>query len=523
MEQIIETIVLLVAPWPLWRLLAFPNTWRGAPGNALLLTLALAVYAVMIVSVALHALDLLRVLAAVALAALLYERWRARESYGAGGSLPPGSIGLLPLAPCRDDRFYAGQARAHGPLFKAGATFPYPSLRPMVCVAGQTRARALFRDQAEALAVAPAPRFNRLIPRGFLRYMAPSDHKHYRRILQAALSPALIERTDAQIAAQVRQSCDAMAEACQTKGAEGIAPRAPITDMLFALFLVLFFGIGRDHGAYDRLRHDLPRIGIRPRLWPASARRDDAVLAAVGTVLRDQANTVATDGTAPASVLAALVQAEPAAVQDDTVLRNLIYMVETGRHDLGGLLRWMLKLLGDNPQWLARLRAETDRRGDTPPGADSSLADRIVKECLRLEQSEYLFRRITRDIRFDGFRLPKGWVLRICVREGHRDAAVFDRPDDFDPDRFLDTAFPSGAYAPFGIDQHRCLGVTLIEAVGRHFVTVLARNFDWSVAHDGPRHFGRFHWEPNRGFRIRIAARSDRPGCATSAETHTLS
>src|SRR3954464_11582326 len=40
---------------------------------------------------------------------------------------------------------------------------------------------------------------------------------------------------------------------------------------------------------------------------------------------------------------------------DQTIIGNLIFMVEMGRYDLRGLLRWILKYLSDNPATVAEL------------------------------------------------------------------------------------------------------------------------------------------------------------------------
>jgi cytochrome P450 len=45
-------------------------------------------------------------------------------------------------------------------------------------------------------------------------------------------------------------------------------------------------------------------------------------------------------------------------------------------------------------------------RGDPEPG---ELARRIVRETLRLEQSEYLMRQARRTIHWRGFVIPRGW------------------------------------------------------------------------------------------------------------------
>ena len=40
-------------------------------------------------------------------------------------------------------------------------------------------------------------------------------------------------------------------------------------------------------------------------------------------------------------------------------------------------------------------------------------------------------RKATTDIRFAGWTIPKGWGVRICLREPHRDPAAFVRPDAY--------------------------------------------------------------------------------------------
>ena len=67
----------------------------------------------------------------------------------------------------------------------------------------------------------------------------------------------------------------------------------------------------------------------------------------------------------------------------------------------------------------------------------AATSTRIVMETLRLEQSEYLYRETTRDIEHKGVVIPRGWLVRLCVRESHQDPAIFANPDVFDPDRFL--------------------------------------------------------------------------------------
>ena len=79
-------------------------------------------------------------------------------------------------------------------------------------------------------------------------------------------------------------------------------------------------------------------------------------------------------------------------------------------------------------------------------------------ETLRLEQSEFLYRRVVKPLEIDGYRIPPGWLLRILVHESHRDPTVYPEPDRFNPDRFLARTFDKTEYSPFGADAHGCNG-----------------------------------------------------------------
>jgi cytochrome P450 len=185
---------------------------------------------------------------------------------------------------------------------------------------------------------------------------------------------------------------------------------------------------------------------------------------------------------------------------DDTCIDNLIFMWKVSAPNAVGLLRWLVAILGENPEWCARLQAEL--RSD---GGEGQLLDRVISETLRLSQSEYLYRRVRRDFSFDGFRVPKGWLIRICVWESHRDSRVFEDPDRFNPDRFLQQDYPHNSYSPFGSGRHACNGVPLTMAIAHAFFEELSRASDWSVTGHGTiardfRHWS--HWRPGRTLRL---------------------
>ena len=133
------------------------------------------------------------------------------------------------------------------------------------------------------------------------------------------------------------------------------------------------------------------------------------------------------------------------------------------------------------------------------------LAMRIVQETLRLEQSESRYRRATADLELDGFRIPKGWLVRMCIRESHRDPRVFADPLRFDPERFANRTLTRAEYAPFGNFRLACIGEDVTKRVAARFARELACGFDWTVTKDSPPRINNWgHNAPSAALSLRM-------------------
>lgn len=515
-ERLLEAAVLLAVSWPLWRLLAFRPFRQQVPAKSARLAGLLAAYSASIAVLAVFAPMVLRILVVLGLLAALVALWWLRPGLRRGRRLPPGRLTVLPLAPCLDHRFYQSQAARHGAIFKTGSTLPCPSLRPTACVVGHKQGLDLLRHHDRALEVWPPAPFSLFIPRGFLRYMNQEDHQTYSQVFRSAMTPDLIADCATLVRTEARAALSGMARASDSAPSRGIRPRAYLDEMLFAVLAGTLFGIASKADSFNRLQAlhraiDIPRLSLRsPR-----KRTQDAVDALIAFLVSEgprPGKPAELDPDRQNCLLCEVLRVDPQRMDDPTVLGNLIYMLHSARTDVGGLLMWILKQLTDHPEWLAALRA------DSPSAAgEDSLADRVVRETLRLEQSEYLYRRVTSDIEIGDTVIPKGWLLRICIRDGHRDPAVFDRPELFDPDRFLGRKYAHSEYAPFGLFRHMCVGAQLAQVIASTFVTELAQGFDCRAVEDGPPEHPRFHWEPNARFRVRIRERPAAQTCDSRA------
>jgi len=73
-------------------------------------------------------------------------------------------------------------------------------------------------------------------------------------------------------------------------------------------------------------------------------------------------------------------------------------------------------------------------------------------------------RAAVRDTKLGGFRVRKGDWIFIYPWLLHRDERFFERPLEFDPDRFQgDRMLPAARHAhiPFGLGAHTCIGASL--------------------------------------------------------------
>ena len=139
-----------------------------------------------------------------------------------------------------------------------------------------------------------------------------------------------------------------------------------------------------------------------------------------------------------------------------------------------------------------------------------ALAEWIVMETLRLEQSENMYRGVESTLALDQDRIPPGWRFRLWVTESHRDPDLFENAEAFDPDRFPWGKSGRSSYSPFVTDRHACIAVRSSSAGAQILVEDLARSYRWKVTRDGPRErlLRRWHhWGPSSRFALSSSRR----------------
>jgi cytochrome P450 len=471
----------------------FPRAWAGL---AVALIVWLAVVATL-TAVSRPGLAVLTVATALALAAVLV---RARPEIWRGRALPPGAlspIGSMRALTRRD--FYLEQARRHGPVFKM-AQYRHK----VICVVGLERAHRLIRERSTSLRSSPLP-FTHEIAGGFLRYMDTDRHRLYAPLFRRALGrPVVMAGADVTAEVTARELALLAADGSATPTG-GVRPGPYLERIVFASFLRVLFGLERTDALAARFS-DAYRGLAAHQLEASLSRGAQASLAELREIVAAQGERLRRTSPAPLCSLTELARID-AAQPDAVAVDNLLFVLRLSTANVVSLLHWLLDALGRNPEWLERMR------GDQTTGNEPDVIERVVMETLRTAQSEYLFRTVVEEFEHDGSLYPRGWQVRVCVWESHQDPAVFERPEQFCPDRFQRRDYSSSEYSPFGWGPHACNGVALTSIICRAVLTELV-TYDVEVVAGGPpihgaRHWN--HWQPSPELRVRLTAPATTP------------
>jgi cytochrome P450 len=119
---------------------------------------------------------------------------------------------------------------------------------------------------------------------------------------------------------------------------------------------------------------------------------------------------------------------------------------------------WALYTLALRPDWQARVATEARSCGEELSLDRLPLTRRVVQEVLRLyPPAPVLARSAARDGELGGFRLRKGQPVSIHIYAMHRHRTLWERPDAFNPDRFLPEHGTHPGWLPFGAGPRVCI------------------------------------------------------------------
>jgi cytochrome P450 len=163
-------------------------------------------------------------------------------------------------------------------------------------------------------------------------------------------------------------------------------------------------------------------------------------------------------------ILSLLMQArdEDGEPMTDGELRDeLVTLLLAGHETTATSVAWAIERLVRHPEKLARLVAEIDAG---PEQGGERYANAVVNETLRVRPVvPVVARMLTQEFELAGYRLPAGTRVMPSIYLTNRNPRVYDRPDEFRPERFLDSTPDTFAWIPFGGGIRRCIGASFAQ------------------------------------------------------------
>lgn len=172
----------------------------------------------------------------------------------------------------------------------------------------------------------------------------------------------------------------------------------------------------------------------------------------------------------------------------DTTVDNLLTFVVAGYETSANTLAWALYLLAMNPDVQDMLRHEVLAACPEGPIAYERVADMPlllshVRETLRLYPAGALFARdASEDLTVKDVTFRKGDAIMLPVYCLHRHTALWEAPDEYRPDRFVDTRYPRGQFIPFGDGPRVCIGAHYAETEIMVLLASLLRRVSFSMS-----------------------------------------
>jgi cytochrome P450 len=421
-----------------------------------------------------------------------YAMAKAKET---GMPLPPGELVNLNQIEWTNRRFLLEQAKLTGPIFKA---LNWGEL--WICIVGLRECQKFILENDEHLTPQTLD-LEPFFPKGFLRQMKGDTHMAYRRALVRAISPEVMSANASIHLSTVREALKSFSEIQEPTKRPRDAFIKTLSQITSGLLIQIFFGARLGSDTFQKLMKLYKKLGPDGLVWQLGEQQKEAFAEIRDFLLKQIETSSGKKEWLPESIIERM-SADGAI--DDTMLGNLIYMVEMGRYDMYSLFRWIAKFAADHPEWMNKIASDGNSLGES----GKTLTEAFVLETLRLEQIERLLRTVEKDIEFGGYLIPKHSTIRLCLWESHKLPTSFPAPFDFNPERFLGSKFIPDQYAPFGLGNHQCPFADVAIRMSILFLQTLAENYILEPVNDGPPIRGIYHWEPAYQFSVRLTEKA---------------
>lgn len=168
----------------------------------------------------------------------------------------------------------------------------------------------------------------------------------------------------------------------------------------------------------------------------------------------------------------------------DLELRDEAFIFFVAGHETTAVtLAWILAHISADQVLQQRLREEMFSvlgHGALQKGTENQLPllTNTIKEGLRLYPPAFAFTRyVEEDVVIDGAKIPAGYDVMLNVIGMQRNPAYFERPNEFDPDRWSTNPNPANYY-PFSFGPRECIGKNFAWLEQKAIVCKILRTYE---------------------------------------------
>jgi cytochrome P450 len=427
--------------------------------------------------------------------------------------LPP-QVGQLALRALIDEGSPLGPLKVMAEHVGRFFQIPLPGFRPYVVFGPEANRKVLVTERDKVLWRNTDP-VTDLLRRGVL-ITDGEEHDRYRELMETSLHPSKLPN-------YTRMMID------QTDRVSSTWKDGDTVDMLvegrkIALLIIMQTLFSRD--AWEDIPHiwmpvlksiqyispglwilwrKMPRPGYRKHLKVMDEYLYGIIADRRQELTIDHGPLTMPDGSSsmvhrPQDLLQHLIDA---GLSDDLIRDQMLTMLIAGHDTSTALLAWTFALLGQHPDIHARLVEEVNTQ------EKSALLDQVIKESLRLYPPIHIGnRRVAKEMEFSEGSVPPGERMFYSIYLTHRDPQVWEKPEDFCPERHAHgRKTPPFSYVPFGGGPRSCIGAAFGQAEARLVITRLLQTHQFEFTnHKIHAHMGAT-LEPRPGVMMKVKKR----------------
>ena len=164
---------------------------------------------------------------------------------------------------------------------------------------------------------------------------------------------------------------------------------------------------------------------------------------------------------------------------------HAVTIIFSGYESTAYFLEWAIYYLSINKKWQDKISREED-------------VDAFINEVLRMCPPVWNTERIaTEDVNIDGTDLTAGTKVIVSSLAMHKDKNIFEDPDLFNPDRWLQNKeLSKGEYFPFLFGKRQCVAKDFVLMETRLILTKIAKKFDTELVNEEVSYIGALTYRP---------------------------